>query len=120
MYNIAEYSNNYVKTGSFWQYYKDDPNDNITESESFKFKARIRGKTPAACNTKDVEIAVPLKYLSDFWRTLEMQLIYCEVNLMLTWLATFIITNSTVAGIFVITDTKVYVPVVTLSTEDNS
>ena len=84
MYNLIEYSGNYSKTGSLWQYYKDDPNDNITQSESFKSKIKITGKTPAAGNTKDVEIIVPLKYLSNFWRALEMQLINCEVNLVLT------------------------------------
>ena len=73
MYNLIEYSDNYSKTSqSLWQYYKDDPNDNITRSETFKSKIKITGKTPAACNTKDVEIIVPLKYLSNFWRTLEM------------------------------------------------
>ena len=82
MYNLIEYSDNYSKTsGSLWQYYKDDPNDNITQSESFKSKIKITGKTPAAGNTKDVEIIVPLKYLSNFLRTLEMPLINCEVNL---------------------------------------
>ena len=82
MYNLIEYSDNYSKTsGSLWQYYKDDPNDNITDSESFKSKIKITGKTPAAGNTKDVEIIVPLKYLSSFWGTLEMLLINCEVNL---------------------------------------
>ena len=63
----------------------DDPNDNIGQSEQFKFKIKITGKTPAGGNTKDVEIAVPLKYLSNFWRTLEMPLISCEINLILTW-----------------------------------
>ena len=82
MYNLIEYSDNYSKTsGSLWQYYKDDPNDNITQSESFKSKIKITGKTSAAGNTKDVEIIVPLKFLSTFWRTLEMSLINCEVNL---------------------------------------
>ena len=46
------------------QYYRDDPNDNITQSEWFKYKIEITGKTPAAGNTKDVEITVPLKHLS--------------------------------------------------------
>ena len=82
MYSLIEYSNNYSKTsGSLWQYYKDDPNDNITQSESFKSKIKITGKTPAAGNTKDVEIIVSLKYLNNFWRTLEMPLINCEVKL---------------------------------------
>ena len=70
--------------GSLWQYYKDDPNDTITDSESFKSKVKITGKTPDDGNKKDVEIIVPLKYLSKFWRTLEMPLINCEVNLILT------------------------------------
>ena len=95
MHNLIEYSDNYSKTsGSLWQYYKDDPNDNITQSESFKSKIKITGKTPAAGNTKDVEIIVPLKYLSNFWRTLEMPLINCEVNLILTWPKDCVITNS--------------------------
>ena len=67
MYNLIEYSDNYSKTsGSLWQYYKDDPNDNITQSESFKSKIKITGKTPAGGNTKDVESIVSLKYLSKF------------------------------------------------------
>ena len=116
MYNLIEYSDNYVKTsGSLWQYYRDEPNDNLANSESFKFKVNITGKTPAADNEKDVEIMVPLKYLSNFWRTLQMPLINSEVNLILTWPSTCVITNSTGAGTFEITDTKLYVPVVTLS-----
>ena len=63
---------------------------------------------------------VPLKYLSNFWRTLEMPSINCEVNLILTWSSTCVITDSTGAGTFEITDTKLYVPVVTLSTQENA
>ena len=67
IYNLIEYSNNYSKTSRrFWQYYWDDPNDNIIQSESFKFKIKITGKTSAAADTKDVEIAVLLKYFSNF------------------------------------------------------
>ena len=85
MYNLIEYSDNYAKTsGSLWQYYRDEPNDNLANSESFKFKVKITGKTPAAGNEKDVEIMVSLKYLSNFWRTLEMPLINSEVNIILT------------------------------------
>ena len=92
MYNLIEYSDNYLKTsGSLWQYYKNDPNDNITQSESFKSKIKTKGKTPAAGNTKDVEMIVPLKYLSNFWKTLEMPLINREVNLILTWSPTCVI-----------------------------
>ena len=81
LYNLLEYSDNYVKTsGSLWQYYRDETNDNLAYSESFKPKIKIAGKTPNNGNEKDVEIMVPLKYLSNFWRTLEMLLINCEVN----------------------------------------
>ena len=63
---------------------------------------------------------VSLKYLSNFWRTLEMPLINCEVNLVLTWSSTCVTTNSTGAGTFKITDTKLFVSVLTLSTQDNT
>ena len=63
---------------------------------------------------------VPLKYLSNFWRTLEIPLINCEVNLILTWSSTCVITNSAGTGTFAIRDTKLYVPVVNLSTQDNA
>ena len=65
-------------------------------------------------------IAVPLKYLSNFWRTLEILLINCKINLILTWSETCVITNSSDAGAFVIPDTKLYVPFVTLSANDNA
>ena len=121
IYNLIEYSDNYAKaSGSLWQYYRDEPNDNLANSESFKFKVKITGKTPDDDNEKDVEIMVPLKYLSNFWRTLKMPLINSEVNLILTWSSTCVITNSTSAGTFEITDTKLYVPVVTLSTKENA
>ena len=94
MYNLIEYSDNYSKTsGSLWQYYKDDPNDAmlyrvilcyIPRSESFKYKVKITRKTPEDENTTDFEIIAPLNYLSNFWRGLEMSLINCEVELILT------------------------------------
>ena len=61
---MIEYSGNYSETsGSLWQYYKDDPNNNLTDSESFKYRVNITGKSPDNGNTKNVEIIVPLKYL---------------------------------------------------------
>ena len=82
MYNLIEYSDNYAKTtGSLWQYCKDIPareNNNLIEgftaanlTDSFNFKSKITGRTENG-GTKDVEIIVPLKYLSNFWRTLEI------------------------------------------------
>ena len=120
MYNLIEYSDSYSKTsGSLWQYYKDIPNNNIVDSKSIKSKVKITGKTPDHGKTKDVEVIVPLIYLSNFWRTLEMPLINCEVNLILTWSKDCVITNSTGEGKFAITETKLCVRVATLSTKDN-
>ena len=79
MYNLIEYSDNYSKiSGSLWQYYRDEPNDNLENSEWFKSEIKITEKLPAAGTEKDVGMIVPLEYLSNFWRTLEMPLI-------LTW-----------------------------------
>ena len=133
MYNLIEYSDNYVKTtGSLWQYCKDIParnaNDEIiifsedNTTDLFKFKAKIKGQT-GNDGTKDVEIMVPLKYISNFWRTLEMPLINCEVNLILTWSSNCVLIANAIqnqAVTFAITDTKLYVPVVTLSTQKNT
>ena len=114
-YNLIEYNDNYSETsGSLQQYYKDDPNDNLANSASFKSKVKITGKTPNNGNRKDVEIIVPLKYLSDFQRTLEMPLINCEINLILTWSKDCVITNSNGEGKFAITETTLYDPVVTI------
>ena len=94
MCNLKEYSDNYSKkSGSLWQYCKDIPaaNDNgdivgfngANASDSFNFK--VTGQTDDDGKIINVEIMVPLKYLSNFWRTLlEMLLINCEINLILT------------------------------------
>ena len=96
IYNLIEYSDAYLKTsGSLWQYYRDEPainNDgdiidfpeNNNNSNSFKFKQEITGQTGNG-GTMDVEIMVSLKYLSNFWRTLDMPLINCEISLHLKW-----------------------------------
>ena len=133
MYNLIEYSDNYAKTtGSNGQYCKDIPARDINNliegftaanlTGSFNFKAKITGRTGNG-GTKDVEIIVPLKYLSNFWRTLEMPLINCEVNLILTWSSTCVLVstnNANQVATFAIIDTKRYVPVVTLSTQENT
>ena len=110
MYNLIEYI----------EYYKNYSNVNMPQSKSIKSKMKITGKTPADGITKDFEIIVSLKYLSNFWRTLEMSLINCEVNLILTWSKDCVITSSTGKGTFATTETKFYVPVVTFSTQDNA
>ena len=124
MYNLIEYSDNYSKTsGSLWQYCKEIPainNDGdivdfngANATDSFNFKTKITGQTAADNNNGniagrvDVEIMVPLKYLSNFWRTLEMPLINCEVELILNWSANCIIISTNVANqnpTFTITD----------------
>ena len=94
--------------------------NNLTDS--FNFKVKFIGQTNDN-GTKDVEIMVPLKCLSNFWRTLEMPLINCEVNLILTWSSTCVLIatgNANQAATFAITDKKLYVPVVTLSTQENA
>ena len=134
MYNLIEYSDIYWKTsGSLWQYCKDIPavnNDgNIVDfnganaTDSFNFKTKITGQTDNNGRIDNVEIMVPLKYLSNFWRTLEMPLINCEVNLILTWSVDCFIIYTDVENqipAFTITETNIYVPVVTLSTQDNA
>ena len=111
MYNLIEYSDNYSKKSArLWQYYKNEPNNNLPDSESLKTKLKITGNTSDDGNAKDIEIVVPLKYLCNFWKTLEMPLINFEFNLILAWSSTCVITNSTDAGGFAVTDTKLYVP----------
>ena len=133
MYDLIEYSDNYSKTsGSLWQYCKDTPavgsknafvnfaENNLTDS--FNSKAKITGQT-GDNGTKNVKIMVPLKYLSNFWRTLEMPLINFEVNLILTWSRKCVIVSSNDANqnaTFAISDTKLYVPVITLLQQDNA
>ena len=100
MHNLMEYNNNYSKTsGSLWQYCKDIPavdnnnailnfaKNNLTDS--FNFKVKMAGQT-GDDGTKRVEIMVPPKYLSTFWRTLEIPLINCEINLILTWSTSYV------------------------------
>ena len=121
MYNLTEYNYNCSKTsGGLWQYYKDDPNDNMTQSELFKSKIIITGKNPADGNTKDVEITLPLKYLSNFRKTLEILLFSCKANLILTWSPTCVISSAAGETKFKITDAKLNVPVVNLSSQDNA
>ena len=133
MYNLIEYSDNYTKTsGSLWQYCKDiaavDNNNAIIYfnennlTDSFNFKVKMTGQT-GDDGTKNVEIMVRLKCLSNFFRALEMPLVNCKLNLILTWSTNCVIVSTNVANqnaTFAITDTKLYVPVVTISTQDNS
>ena len=149
MYNLLEYSRNYRKTtSSLWNYYRDEPSsstndDNITHSvlnsESYDYKANFieNGVTNNNLTKNDVKIVVPLKHLSNFWRHLNILLINCEVELILTWFKNCVLIDKSTReanydanpnvyeidrpenAIFKITDTKLYVPIVTLSKEDD-
>ena len=125
MYNLIEYSDNYSDTsGSLWQFKRDEITNNadVTNDDnasSFKYKASIIGDTRDNGTKNEVKIAVPLKYLSNFWRSLEMRLINCKVELSLKWYERCLLAVATTST-FTITDTKLYVPIVTLSIEDNS
>ena len=88
MYNLLEYSKNYRKTtGSLWNYYRDEPSNSLSSnSESFKYKTSITGKTPENNDSlTNVKLVIPLKYSSNFWRSLNIPLINCEAELILAW-----------------------------------
>ena len=93
-------------------------------SQSFKYKAALVGKTKDAINNtnsfiKNTKIFVPLKYLSNFWRSLEMPLINSKIHLELNWIEDCILSSAEDSAKFKITDAKLHVPVVTLSTKNN-
>ena len=119
MYNLTEYSDSYSKTsGSLQQYQRDEQNATLADFDLFKFKVKIIGSTPNDGNTMDVKLAIPLKYLTNFWRTLEIPLSNCVINLNLICFAVCV--TATGAARFAVTATRLYVPVVTLSTQDNT
>ena len=136
MYNLIEYSDNYSDTsGSLWNFKRDEiinnadvTNDN--NAPSFKYKANLIGNTETNGTKKGVKMAVPLKYLSNFWRSLEMPLINCKVELSLKWIKNCVLTTAPIGAdanatgadgtTFKITDANLYVPIVTLSAEDNT
>ena len=125
MYNLIEYSGNYSDTsGSLWDFKRDEivNNANVTNDDnapSFKYKASIIGNTENNGTKNGVKIAVPLKYLSNFWRSLEMPLINCKVEISLKWIERCLLTVANTAT-FKITDAKLYVTIVTLSAEGNA
>ena len=121
MYNLTEYSDNYSDTsGSLWQFKRDEIVNNADVSNdnalSFKYKANLIGNTEANGTKIGVKLALPLKYLSNFWRSLEMPLINCKVELSLKWYERCLL-NTANTAIFKMTDAKLCVPIVTLSIE---
>ena len=135
MYNLIEYSDNYSDTsGSLWNFKRDEitNNANVTNDDnapSFKYKVNLITNTEADGTKKGVKIAVPLKYLSNLWRLLQMQLINCKIELSLKWIENCVPTTAEIgasadaagadSATLKIADVKLYVSVVTLSAEDN-
>ena len=135
MYNLIEYKKNYRKTtGSLWNYYRDEPdNDEIRDSKSFKYRTSITGNTHNDSDTiAGAEIVITLKHMSDFRKSFKIPLINCEVSLTLIWSKNRVLAHSTVVltaqgnnpAIINPKDskfqrTKLYVPVVTLSKEND-
>ena len=131
MYILIEYSDSYSDTSaSLWQFKSDEvPVDNadlsINNFQLFKYKAALLGKTADAINNtnssvKEAKIVVPIKYLSNFWRSLEMPLINCKVYLKLNWIEDCILSSAGDTAKFTVTDTKLHVSIVTLSTKNST
>ena len=133
MYNLIEYSDNYQdSSATLYQYKRDEPpeNDAVADltadnSDSLKYKIKLLGNVTevagnaAGVSRLNVKVVVPLKYLSNFFRSLEMPLINCKIKLNLTWKKECVLSTGDCEAVFIIYDTKLYVPVVTLSKEDN-
>ena len=155
MYNLLKYSKNFRKTiESLYNYYRDELTDdgnnnfanrNVANSNAFKYKNTIIGNkynvAPGAAGynenkegTQEIELAIPLKYLGNFWRALNIPLISCEVSLELKWNKNCVITsleqraiaganppardNPPTGASLAIKYCKLYLPVVTLSKDD--
>ena len=129
MYNLIEYSDNYQdSSATLYQYKRDEPpEDNAIDdltannSSSFKYKISLLGdeNVVGGIVRLNVKVVAPLKYLSNFFRSLEMPLINCKIKLNLTWKKECVLSTDADNAVFIINDTKMYVPVVTLSKEDN-
>ena len=125
MYNLIEYSDNYSDTsGSLWNFKRDqierDVNLTINNASLFKYRANLIGNTGDNGIKNGVKIVISLKYLSNFWRSLEMPLINCKIELSLTWYENCILSSAGDAATFKITYAKLYVPIVTLKTEGST
>ena len=129
MYNLIEYSDNYQdSSATLYQYKRDEPPeaDAVTDltannTSSFKYKINLLGDPVHAGGIarRNVKVVVPLKCLINFFRSLEMPLINCKIKLNLTWKKECVLSTDAGAAVFIINDAKLYIPVVTLSKEDN-
>ena len=133
MYNLIEDSDNYQdSSATLYQYKRDEPPEadavadlTANNSGSLKYKNKLLGNATevagdaAAVGRLNVKVIVPLKYLSNFFTSLEMPLSNCKIKLNLTWKKECVLSTGAGEALFIINDTKLYVPVVTLSKEDN-
>ena len=133
VYNLIEYSDNYQdSSATLYQYKRDEPPEadavadlTANNSDSLKYKIKLLGNVTevagdaAGVRRLNVKVAVPIKYLSNSFRSLEMPLINCKIKLNLTWKKECVLSTGVGEAVFIINDTKLYVPVVTLSKEDN-
>ena len=136
MYNLIEYSDNYSDTqGSLWDFKRDEINNNSNvtndnNAPTFKYKANLIGNTEKNATKKGVKLAVPLKHLSNFWRSLQLPLINCKIELSFKWIENSSLTSAAInadanatgaeSATFKITHAKLYVPIVTLWAEENA
>ena len=133
MYNVIEYSDNYQDSSvTIYQYKRDEPpeDDAVADltadnSDSLKYKIKLLGNVTEAAGDAagvrrvNVKVVVPLKYLSNFFRSLEMPLVNCKTKLNLTWKKECVLSTGAGEAVFIINDTKLYVPDFALSKEDN-
>ena len=129
MYNLIEYSGNYQdSSATVYQYKRDEPPEadpiadlTANNSSSFKYKIKLLGdrNVVGGIVRLNLKVVVPLKYLSNFFRSLEMPFINCKIKLNLTWKKECVLSTDIGNAVFIINDTKLYVPVATLSKEDN-
>ena len=130
MYNLIDYSDNYQDSlATLYQYKRDEPpeDDAVADltadnSDSFKYKIKLLGNVSkvagdaAGVRRLNVKVVVPLKYLSNFFRSLEIPLVNCKIKSNLTWKKEWVLSTGAGEAVFIINDTKLYVA---LSKEDN-
>ena len=128
MYNLIEYSDNYQdSSATLYQYKRDEPPEDdaaadltVDNSNSLKYKIKLLDNVTevavdaAGVRRLNVKVVVPLKYLSNFFRSLEIPLINCKIKLNLAWKKECVLSTGAGEAVFIINDTKLYVPIVTL------
>ena len=119
MYNLIQYSDNYQdSSATLYQYKRDEPPEDgavadltANNSSYFKYKVSLLGNPvfPNNITRINMKVVVPLKYLSNFFKSLEMSLINCKINLNLTWKKECVLSTDNGNTVFIINDTKLYI-----------